>query len=870
MTVSRVAIPLTALLAGVLGCPVLAGDIDVKVIHFGVGDVVRSGGPLAVQLEFRSALDSPVELEAVWELPNADKDITEFSRGFVLNPGQAQRRWIYGVLPPIGEGLIREEVFDLRLYEVRSGDRVRDLGTAKVAASIAETPPKFLAATEDAILVVGPRTYGLDIFTQARANGVIPSMNVTTVIGNLRDAEAFPDRWEGLAPFDAVVWGGGMVPPSRLSEDAANALLEWNERGGNFVIALPAAGDPWSIGTAGRHAFSGMLPATAPTRIEDVRIADILPMLSLIDALRAPDARTRLAVFDPATLTGGWRPFIAAPARKSPQGVPEVPSGSIDASVLGIRREVGFGHMTVLGLDVEEIAARGLQSPAIPEGDVFWNRILGRRADTPSGQEYTALDAAQRLTGGGYSRTIGDGVLVAQEIGLAGEAAVGVLAATAVFTLYWLIAGPLGFAVLKSMKKERWSWVAYVAVAACFTAGIWIVGGSLAGSSARIRHLTVLDMVERAPGEVDPSKPQRRRATGWLSLYAPNYGTTRVALDPSASVDRTGTTGLRNMLASWRSVESALESFPSRERFEMPIDQPDSMDAPSRATSIDFEVRWLGATKDGWGRMPSVVSPIQVSIDRNMSPARISVAGTLKHELPRALEGVTAIHIWPARNPLQSLKFAERGKIADRRFVGQLPNRGVMVSIQSWAPGVELDLAAIFPTASLSDRLGLERALRERYYAPIYASASQLGNNFGIGADSIDLTRSFEMLSFYGMLEPPQYLQNPPSDPDVLRIARANCREIDLSDYFTQPCIILTGWLRDVSLPYMLTVDGDEAPSEGRVFVRWVLPLPSDPSWIVPEKFPRPTAGAPLPKDESSTTAEPASQQDEAIPDGNS
>jgi hypothetical protein len=296
-------------------------------------------------------------------------------------------------------------------------------------------------------------------------------MNVTTVIGNLRDAEAFPDRWEGLAPFDAVVWGGGMVPPSRLSEDAANALLEWNERGGNFVIALPAAGDPWSIGTAGRHAFSGMLPATAPTRIEDVRIADILPMLSLIDALRAPDARTRLAVFDPATLTGGWRPFIAAPARKSPQGVPEVPSGSIDASVLGIRREVGFGHMTVLGLDVEEIAARGLQSPAIPEGDVFWNRILGRRADTPSGQEYTALDAAQRLTGGGYSRTIGDGVLVAQEIGLAGEAAVGVLAATAVFTLYWLIAGPLGFAVLKSMKKERWSWVAYVAVAACFTAG---------------------------------------------------------------------------------------------------------------------------------------------------------------------------------------------------------------------------------------------------------------------------------------------------------------------------------------------------------------------------------------------------------------
>ncbi len=28
-----------------------------------------------------------------------------------------------------------------------------------------------------------------------------------------------------------------------------------------------------------------------------------------------------------------------------------------------------------------------------------------------------------------------------------------------------------------------------------------------------------------------------------------------------------------------------------------------------------------------------------------------------------------------------------------------------------------------------------------------------------------------------------------------------------------------------------------EAHGEGRVLVRWILPLPADPSWVVPERF---------------------------------
>ncbi len=863
---------LRALLVGVLGSPTWAGDIDVKVIHFGAGDIARAAGPLAVQVEFRSALDGPVEIEAVWELPNADLDVAEYSRSFVLNPGQAQRRWLYGVLPPYGEGRLRGEVFDLRLYEVANGERVRDLGTAKIAGSNAETPPVFLQPTDDAIAIIGPRNCGLEVFQQGSDTGAIPSMNTRTQLGNIRDADSFPDRWEGFAAFDAVVWSGGSVPPSRISEDSADALTEWMTRGGNFIIALPAAGDPWSIGTADRHAFSALLPRETPKRVEDVRIADLLPLLSVSEFLRAPDARTRLTTFDPTTLSDGWRAFIGVPALKDAAGAPEVSKGSdatnsapiIDGSIIGVRREVGFGHMTVLGLDVEEIASRGLQTPAIPQGDVFWNRVLARRADTPSGAEYKALVDASRLTTGGYTRTIGDGPAVAQSIGLAGEAVMGVLAATAVFALYWLVAGPLGFALLKAWKKERWAWVAYVAVAAVFTVSIWVLGGSLTGSTARIRHLTVLDMIERAAGEQDVTRPQLKRATGWFSLFAPDYGTTLVALDPVAA-DATNAT--RNQLSSWRGIDSIPEGFPSVERFVMKLDESNTMHAPSRATSIDFEVQWLGGIKDGWGRMPSVSKPVEVAIDRAANPASIVLRGSLVHSLPGPLTGVMLLHVWPMRNPLQRLRPSASGVIADRRYIDQLPNRGSLVTVTTWNAGEELDLSKCFAPGTLSDRLGLENAIEQRYYSPIHQAASQYGVGFA-GLDDIGVTRSFEMLSIYNMLQPPAYLQNPPEQPRVLRVSRASARSIDLSSAFTEPCLVVMGWLSEVPLPYPLTVDGDSVPEVGSVFVRWTLPLPADSSWVIPDKIPRAAAAFAPAATDAATDKTPTEDTDENADEG--
>ena len=178
--------------------------------------------------------------------------------------------------------------------------------------------------------------------------------------------------------------------------------------------------------------MSALLPSVAPERIEDAPVREILPMLSLSEVLRDPSVKTRLAVFDPAKLDRGWRPFLATPAPKAVDGSVQPDAGPFDGKVVGVRRQVGFGHMTLVGVDIEELSSRALQVPTLPQGDVFWNRVLGRRADTPSGGEYTALAESTRLvTSGGVSAEIGENKLVSETIGLAGQAAIGVLAASA-------------------------------------------------------------------------------------------------------------------------------------------------------------------------------------------------------------------------------------------------------------------------------------------------------------------------------------------------------------------------------------------------------------------------------------------------------
>lgn len=71
---------------------------------------------------------------------------------------------------------------------------------------------------------------------------------------------------------------------------------------------------------------------------------------------------------------------------------------------------------------------------------------------------------------------------------------------------------------------------------------------------------------------------------------------------------------------------------------------------------------------------------------------------------------------------------------------------------------------------------------------------------------------------------------NPPSPADtvVVRVRRQLGRELDLSPWFTRPCLIVTGFLDAASCPVPLQVDGRTPTSEGSVMVRLILPLPCE------------------------------------------
>ena len=170
------------------------------------------------------------------------------------------------------------------------------------------------------------------------------------------------------------------------------------------------------------------------------------------------------------------------------------------------------------------------------------------------------------------------------------------------------------------------------------------------------------------------------------------------------------------------------------------------------------------------------------------------------------------------------------------------------MSLSSWKPNEPLDLRATLAPRPISDR-GLLQTLAQRYYEPLYQQARAIGQMFT--GERIDVPRTLELLSFYSMLPPPPYIANPPDDPAIVRLPRTLGRELDLSDRFTEPCLIVTGMLEGVPLPYPITVDGETIPSSGSVFVRWILPLPFDAALMVPERLAPAKAGADAIKEDS-------------------
>ena len=133
----------------------------------------------------------------------------------------------------------------------------------------------------------------------------------------------------------------------------------------------------------------------------------------------------------------------------------------------------------------------------------------------------------------------------------------------------------------------------------------------------------------------------------------------------------------------------------------------------------------------------------------------------------------------------------------------------------------------------------LQRNIDKKYIEPEEGDGLNIR---GIGRpewQAGNLHNYMEMLSIYHQLTPPRYIREGDKDPETAVITRRLTRELDLSAWFTRPCLIIIGYLDASETPVPILVDGKTPRSEGLTVVRWIYPLPLVETEIVADPVPR-------------------------------
>ena len=840
----RVLAAAAALAAACVGAAARAADVDIALVRMGVGNHARAGDMTALLVRVTSALQAPVQARIEWLVRNADGDVARYARDAALAPGAPTERWVYGVLPIMSASAQSsvDLVTTVRVVEIEDGIPVRVLGERRVDGAAAEDATVPVETTESLIGVIGDGRAGLSgLSTPSPGMGVIASMNELTKIARGIRPAGLPDRWEGLSSFETIIWTN--APVQNIGAEQARALLDWVRRGGNLVIVLPESGDPGGMaGQRARTPFGDVLPERA-ARIDGVRVTELLPMLSRGGKLSNESARTAVWTFDAAP---GNRhvPLLLAPGRANERtGTVSVGEG-VAGRAVAVRRPTGFGFVTVVGVDVDGLDRRALLADGLPSTDQFWNRILGRRADAPTPTEYTAINDAKRLeTRGGLVVQARGGDLVNGFVGLQSRAALGILGLLGAFAAYWALAGPGSHYLLRATGRQQYAWLGFLAVASAATAVAWTATGVFELTSARVQHLTFIDRVESP--DIPATERGVARAQGWMGAALPGYGTSRVALG------RTEGAPGSNLLTTWFPPPAGNQSgFPDSESYLVPAGSPGEYDIPARATATVLAAQWMGMPPAAWDGTPREMPERRLRQDVTWgSTPQIVLHGALLHTLPAPMTDVWLIHVTPFHAVPR--RTAESG-LPLITPSDAMPSLARLGRVSQWAPNVPLDIGpalygesgtdgtAAKPTAVRAmGEMSAAASLRALYYERVLGDSRAMLDPSSVFADTDQLA----MMQLYAMLQPPAYLVDKDRGGstwrgDAVRVERDIGRGLDLSPWFSTPCLIVVGTVDDaearVGLPYPFTVDGDEPRADGKTVVRVVFPLPSLPAAMLP------------------------------------
>jgi len=802
--------------------------VTLAVQAFGGIGAFRPGDMTGLCVLIRNPRPEALECLLQWDLPNADGDVVSHHRSVTLAPEQTTQRWLYARLAPsLVAARIADEIFTLRLYETKGGVRIRELTTLRFRPRDIAQPSIPVEMRESLIAMIGDTRAGLETLEASAGGTNVPAMQeVTRLARNIKPAN-LPDRWEGFSSAEAMVWLGS-TSPQTLGAARAGALLEWISRGGHLVIALPETADPWSLRSGGAHALSALLPTTGMRRVEGLQIHELLPVLAKVAPLRSNGVTTTATLFNGAKLDRGWKPFIQMPATQQC----DAQGNALQGDALVVQKLWGHGRITLIGIDVEAIHRQSLLASGVPQADVFWNRILGRRADSPTETEYRDwADAKVRQLARQENSTqfdVGTGALILSRIGLQGRATAGVMSAIVFFIAYWLLAVPVCWIILRKKQQLAWNWPIFAVLAVLASLPAWALGLVFGGSDIALNHLTVVDFIVPTD-RIEADDPSRLlRADAWISASLNGFGTSILKLN--------GDENNHNLLIDWSPPPQGSDShFPDTARSERGIDDASQLQLPSRGTTSDLQAQWLGAPPASWGAVAWQQSeqPVRV-VATSGSNGEITLNGSLRHSLPSALHDVTIVHVMPYLYRDREWVGTQDPRIEPSALPPH-PTRMVRLA-QPW-DGSPLDLGkALYPQGGVNPAVQGAGAftieMETLYRRPLDALAQSMLRG-ALAMNPFDFRAQLCMLSLYQMLQPPAYRMNPPKDVEVVRVSRWLARELDLSPWFARPCVIVIGFLDNAPCPLPLTIDGATASSNGDVMVRFILPLPCEAAGIV-------------------------------------
>lgn len=770
----------------------MMGEVVIKLDRFGAGGIARAGDWFGARVTINDATTKQRTVLVRMACQDTDGDTPVYQRELTTNPGTDQPVWLYGRLPyGAGRGTTNVVVSVFEAIEgggggsdgdvegrggsaFRAGRLLGQLPLAPNSASIADPSNEIMG-------VFGPRTLGLSGY------GTLPDPSLpeahpygnehTELAAGITPADV-PDRWMGLAAFNVILWAQGK--PEELRGERSRAMREWIERGGHLVIILPQAGQTWT--TPASNELYDVMPMVSITRSESEPMKGFRPIFT------RPLNPGAIDQFPRTGTVHFFQPLAEAEANQAMRII-----NGPDGRCVVARRLVGAGAVTLIGIDLNSTAFS--QQNQI-ETDVFWHRILGRRGDFSPATTTTAGGRRDRVT---YDEFLGP------SINQTGRSAVGVLMGFVVFLLYWIVAGPGGFALLKRKSQHHHAWLFFVATGVGFTGLAWSGASLLRPKRIECKHVTFIDHVYGQPTD---------RARVWGSVLVPWYGEATLAIgEPGRS--NTEPHHSLNALSAWDPEEesSVSAAFPDARSYFVNARSPDVMKFPSRSTVKQFRADWAGGPR--W--------PMPLPINDDGSPGRLqllrtggadsataAVRGTLTHDLPGALTDVTVVVV-------------PRQRIMSASSTGSPPSSAevyVYDNRSPWKPGEQLDLEQLTAVSA-----GQATVAGRRFENWIMNLSPRSGAIAGVSTSSPSADIALTGLAFYSMLPPADRSGNG-SIPASLR---RHSHGWDLGMWMTQPCVIVVARLNDAETPVPLMINGKTFASKGVTVMRWVYPFPDNP-----------------------------------------